>query len=85
MKATKLGEKEKYRANLVIVTDGCFSNFCMTAIGSSIRKLVTRCHFISAILEDASLPIPNHSNIMLVKSFGMVLLYQIGEHDTWNH
>ena len=60
VKATKLGEKEKYRANLVIIADGCFSNFCMTAIGSSIHKLVTRCHFVSAILEDASLPIQNH-------------------------
>lgn len=85
MKATKLGEKEKYRANLVIVADGCFSNFRMTAIGSSIRKLVIRRHFVSAVLEDASLPIPNHGNIMLVKSFGTVLLYQIGEHDTRNH
>lgn len=84
MKATKLGEKEEYRANLV-VTNGCFSNFHTTVIGSSIRKLVTRCHFIGAILEGALLPILNHGTVTLVKSFGTVLLYQIGECDMQIH
>ena len=80
--ATKQGEKEEYRANLVVVADGCFSNFRTAVMGSSIGKSVTRSHFVGAILEDASLPLPNHGTVALVKGFGPVLLYQIGEHDT---
>jgi len=78
MKATKLGEKEEYRANLII-TNGCVSNFRMVVMGFSIGKSVTRSHFVSAILEDALLPIWNHGTIALVKGFSPVLLYQIGE------
>jgi len=81
VKATKLGEKEEYRADLV-VTDGCVSNFRMLVMGFSIGKSVTRSHFVGAILEDVSLPIQNHGTVALVKGFSPVLLYQIGEHDT---
>ena len=47
-------------------------------MGSSIGKSVTRSHFVGAILEDASLPIPNHGTVALVKGFGPVLLYHMG-------
>ena len=50
----------------------------MAVMGSSIGKSVTRSHFVGAILEDASLPIPNHGTVALVKGFGPVLLYHMG-------
>lgn len=74
--------KETLFANLVIVADGCFSNFRNSVMGASAVKPDTKSHFIGAILEDARLPIPNHGTVALVKGFGPVLLYQISEHDT---
>ncbi|KAF8959626.1 squalene epoxidase [Flammula alnicola] len=74
--------KEALFADVVIVADGCFSNFRASVMGASAVKPVTKSHFIGAVLEDAQLPIPNHGTVALVKGFGPVLLYQISEHDT---
>ena len=74
--------KEALFAELVIVADGCFSNFRTSVMGASAFKPVTRSHFIGSILEDVRLPIPNHGTVALVKGSGPVLLYQISEHDT---
>jgi squalene monooxygenase len=74
--------KEALFAELVIVADGCFSNFRTSIMGASAFKPVTKSHFIGAVLEDVRLPIPNHGTVALVKGFGPVLLYQISEHDT---
>jgi squalene monooxygenase len=38
-------------------------------------------HFVGAILEDCSLPLPNHGHVILAQP-SPVLLYQIGTHDT---
>ncbi|TFK21857.1 squalene epoxidase [Coprinopsis marcescibilis] len=75
-------EKVQYRASLVIVADGCFSNFRNTVMGESGFKPVTKSHFVGTILEDVVLPIPQHGNVALVKNSGPVLLYQIGKRDT---
>ena len=74
--------KESLFADIVIVADGCFSNFRNVVMGVAAVKASTKSHFIGAILEDARLPIPNHGTVALVKGFGPVLLYQISEHDT---
>lgn len=74
--------KESLVADVVIVADGCFSNFRNVVMGVAAVKPSTKSHFIGAILEDARLPIPNHGTVALVKGFGPVLLYQISEHDT---
>ena len=69
-------------SDLVIVADGCFSNFRNFVMGESGVKPVTKSHFVGAVLEDAQLPIPQHGTVALTKNFGPVLLYQISEHDT---
>jgi squalene monooxygenase len=75
-------EKVQYLADLVVIADGCFSNFRTAVMGESGFKPVTRSHFVGAILEDVTLPIPQHGTVALVQGSGPVLLYQISEHDT---
>ncbi|KDR80986.1 hypothetical protein GALMADRAFT_241584 [Galerina marginata CBS 339.88] len=74
--------KQAMYADLVIIADGCFSNFRTQVMGENAVKPTTKSHFIGAVIEDARLPIPNHGTVALVKGFGPVLLYQISEHDT---
>jgi squalene monooxygenase len=74
--------KEALFAELVIVADGCFSNFRTSIMGASAFKPVTRSHFIGTVLKDVQLPIPKHGTVALVKGSGPVLLYQISQHDT---
>jgi len=76
------GDKETFFADLVVVADGCFSNFRTSVMGDAGRKSMTKSHFVGAILEDAVLPIPNHGTVALVEGYGPVLLYQISKHDT---
>lgn len=75
-------EKESFFADLVIVADGCFSNFRNAVMGKSAYQSSTRSSFVGAILKNAQLPIPQHGTVALVKGHGPVLLYQISEHDT---
>ena len=84
VKATRKGrsEKEVLRAKLVIIADGCFSNFRSEVMGEAAQKPLVKGHFIGAILKDAKLPIPQHGTVCLVKGSGPVLMYQIEEHDT---
>ncbi|KAJ7293793.1 squalene epoxidase-like protein [Mycena rebaudengoi] len=84
VRASVKGEPEKraYFASLVIVADGCNSNFRTTVLGKNVLKPVTKSHFVGAILEDAVLPMRDHGTVVLVKGSGPVLLYQISEHDT---
>jgi squalene monooxygenase len=74
--------KETLFADIVIVANGCFSNFRNVVMGVAAVNPSMKSHFVGAILEDARLPIPNHGTVTLVKGFGPVLLYQISEHDT---
>ena len=74
--------KESLFADLVIVADGCFSNFRNVVMGVAGITPSTNSYFVGAILEDARLPIPNHGTVAFIKGFGPVLLYQISEHDT---
>jgi squalene monooxygenase len=74
--------RETLYADLVVVADGCFSNFRNQVMGGAAVAPVTKSHFIGAILEDVKLPIPNHGTVCLTKGYGPVLLYQISEHDT---
>ena len=75
-------QKETFHADLVVVADGCFSNFRTAIMGDAGAKSTTKSHFVGAILENARLPIPNHGTVALIKGSGPVLLYQISEHDT---
>jgi squalene monooxygenase len=40
-------------------------------------------NFVGTMLEDVLLPTPQDGTVALVKGHGPVVLYQIGEHDTW--
>ncbi|KAG5651436.1 hypothetical protein H0H81_008640 [Sphagnurus paluster] len=75
-------EKDSFYADLVVIADGCFSNFRGAVMGDAAAKSTTKSHFVGAVLENARLPIPNHGTVALVKGFGPVLLYQISENDT---
>ncbi|KAH7884061.1 squalene epoxidase-domain-containing protein [Phlebopus sp. FC_14] len=82
MPSGEKGEKELFFADLVIVADGCFSNFRNVVMGTSARESSTRSYFAGAVLKDVQLPIPQHGTVALVKGQGPVLLYQISQHDT---
>lgn len=84
VRATRKGaeHKEAFYADLVVIADGCFSNFRSAVMGASAPKSITKSHFVGAVLEDARLPIPKHGTVALTKGFGPVLMYQIAEHDT---
>lgn len=86
VKATRKGgdtsTKETFLARLVIIADGCFSNFRSQVMGETAEKPSVRGYFIGSILKDVNLPIDKHGTVCLVKGSGPVLLYQIEEHDT---
>ncbi|KAH8104294.1 squalene epoxidase [Phellopilus nigrolimitatus] len=84
VRATRKGseEKETLLGDLVLIADGCFSNFRAEVMGERFEKPLTRSHFIGAVLKDVQLPIDKHGTVALVKGSGPVLLYQIAEHDT---
>lgn len=84
VKATRKGGdlKETFLAKLVIISDGCFSNFRSEVMGEAAQRPSIKGYFVGAILKDANLPIDKHGTVCLVKGFGPVLLYQIEEHDT---
>ena len=78
-------ESEILLADLVVIADGCFSNFrsqVMRSHVSPLKRLQTRSYFIGAILHDARLPIEKHGTVALVPGSGPVLLYQIEAGDT---
>lgn len=75
-------ERQSFFADLVVIADGCFSNFRSAVMGKAARQSSTRSHFVGAILKNAQLPMPQHGTVALVKGHGPVLLYQISEHDT---
>lgn len=76
---------DTYFADLVIIADGCFSNFrpqiflTSTSISTHIS---TKSFFFGTILENVTLPIPKHGTVALVPGSGPVLLYQIDENET---
>ncbi|KLO20761.1 SE-domain-containing protein [Schizopora paradoxa] len=86
VKATRKGgdtsTKETFLARLVIIADGCFSNFRSQVMGETAEKPSVKGYFIGSILKDVNLPIDKHGTVCLVKGSGPVLLYQIEEHDT---
>ncbi|KAF7310542.1 SE domain-containing protein [Mycena chlorophos] len=71
VKASIKGEEEKrtFSASLVVVADGCNSNFRGAVLGPA-GKSTTKSHFIGVVLEDAVLPIPNHGTVCLIKGSG---------------
>jgi squalene monooxygenase len=77
--------KESFCADLVVIADGCFSNFRSTVMGSSasVQALTVRGNLSGGRPRRRfTLPIPQHGTVALVKGHGPVLLYQIGQHDT---
>jgi squalene monooxygenase len=74
--------KQSFLAGLVIVADGCYSNFRTSVLGSAAVKPTTKSHFVGTILKDVVLPMPNCGTVALIKGSGPVLMYQISEHDT---
>ena len=82
LKSNDSEREESFYAPLVLVADGCFSNFRAEVMGEAFEKPLTRSYFVGAILKDVKLPIDKCGTVALVKDAGPVLLYQIGEHDT---
>lgn len=68
--------------DLVIVADGCFSNFRNVVMGKAACKATTKSYFVGTILKDAVLPAARHGTVILPQGSGPILLYQISEHDT---
>ncbi|RDB27679.1 Squalene monooxygenase [Hypsizygus marmoreus] len=75
-------DKEAFFAHLVIIADGCFSNFRAFVMGEAGVKPETKSHFLGVVLENAELPIKYHGTVALTKGCGPVLLYQIAPNDT---
>jgi squalene monooxygenase len=73
--------KEPFFADLVVVADGCFSNF-RSQVYRTKPRMTNVGHFVGVILEDVTLPIPKHGTVCLIRGHGPVLLYQIASHDT---
>lgn len=69
-------------SDLVIVADGCFSNFRNVVMGKAGCKATTKSYFVGTVLKDAPLPLAQHGTVILPRGYGPVLLYQISEHDT---
>ncbi|PPQ99017.1 hypothetical protein CVT26_014394 [Gymnopilus dilepis] len=68
--------------DLVVVADGCFSNFRNVVMGNAACKPATKSYFVGTILKDAVLPVAKHGTVILPQGYGPVLLYQVSEHDT---
>lgn len=75
-------EKVALHSHLVIIADGCFSNFRAKVMGPRACTPVTKSYFVGVVLNDATLPHQYHGTVCLTESAGPVLLYQIGTHDT---
>ncbi|KAI8893862.1 squalene epoxidase-domain-containing protein [Globomyces pollinis-pini] len=65
-------------ADLVIVADGCRSNFRKQFIPTTPKA---NSQFVGFILKDCDLPYTYHGHVILAKP-SPILLYQIGTHDT---
>jgi squalene monooxygenase len=73
--------KQSFLASLVIIADGCYSNFRTSVFGAGVKP-ETKSHFVGTILKDVVLPMPNRGTVALIKGSGPVLMYQISKHDT---
>ncbi|KAF8590010.1 squalene epoxidase [Ramaria rubella] len=84
-KRTGSDSPDTFFADLVVIADGCFSNFrnqVMRGSASPSKRLQTKSYFFGAILEDVKLPIEKHGTVVLVPGSGPVLMYQIEQRDT---
>ncbi|KAJ2933432.1 hypothetical protein H1R20_g3668, partial [Candolleomyces eurysporus] len=78
----RIPEKLAIYGGLVIVADGCFSNFRNTVLGKSACKPKTCSHTISTVLKDVALPVPKYGTIVLPRGLGPVGFYQLTERET---
>jgi squalene monooxygenase len=69
---------KEVRGKLTIVCDGCFSRF---REGLVKQEPHTTSRFVGIILENCTLPYPNHGHVFLVAP-APVLAYQIGSNET---
>lgn len=74
--------KSTLYSDLVIVADGCFSNFRSAVLSEKATKPETKSHFVGAVIKDAVLPHSKHGTVVFIPGQGPVLFYQIGTHDT---
>ncbi|KAI6100992.1 hypothetical protein EDD16DRAFT_1477850 [Pisolithus croceorrhizus] len=78
-RAHQAGSRSGY---LIIIANGCFSNFRYAVMGKASRESSTKSHFGDVIFKDTQLPIPQCGTVTLMQGHGPVLLYQILEHNT---
>lgn len=67
--------------SLVVVADGCFSNFRGSVLGDRPPPVKTKSYFVGAILKNAVLPLANHGTVVLAEGHQPILLYQISKDD----
>lgn len=79
---TKTENEFSIYASLVIVADGCFSNFRSIVLGGNACAPVTQSYFVGIILNNVALPVARHGTVILSDGHQPVLLYQVSEHDT---
>lgn len=75
-------EHSNIYGSLVIVADGCFSNFRSIVMGKAGCRPTTKSYFVGTVLQDVELPVPKHGTVILPQGNGPVLLYQVAERDT---
>jgi squalene monooxygenase len=68
--------------SLVVVADGCFSNFRSCVLGDRPPPVKTKSYFVGAILKNAVLPVASHGTVVLAEGHQPILLYQISKDDT---
>ncbi|KAG8897120.1 Squalene epoxidase [Tulasnella sp. 403] len=73
---------EEFYADIVFAADGWSSKFRSKILGAALREPKLKSHFVGFVLEDVTLPIPNHGTVALVPGTGPVLIYQIGARET---
>ncbi|KAJ3123161.1 Squalene epoxidase, partial [Nowakowskiella sp. JEL0407] len=71
-------EELDINADLTLICDGCFSKFRKGLVK---YDPALKSHFAGLILENCTLPYPNHGHVVLVDP-SPILLYQIGTNDT---
>ena len=76
------GIEEEFYGDLIVVADGCFSNFRAKVMGEGAAKAELGSHFVGLILENARLPYDEHGTVVLIKGYGPALLYRISKTET---
>ncbi|KAF5318349.1 hypothetical protein D9611_014224 [Ephemerocybe angulata] len=68
--------------DLVIVADGCFSNFRNTVLEKAAMQPKIFSYTIAAVLRDATPPLPGHGTLVLPRGLPAIAMYQLTDTET---